>query len=487
METKYYKTRDGKYLKVDYDYCQDSLNPRDPGNQTNLGTMVFAKERNRRNAFGDIQPESFEEFFKNELSEKEAHDFMEGTIEIELPTLEDCQNNEALSRFIAGTEENGYHFDADLFNQNLDAILSVVKDNLGAAVCEDLSGGIPIDEKTGKLTGSYIIDLRTANCNGYMAAENAWVQIRDELSTYLNDLMPRYSLDYKDSIHSYNTLDDLTESQLYEKWAESKLCVIPIDVYEHSGITCRPASVRKTLSVSNDRDDGVIYNNGFIYVDKGNEEILNELKGEARDKDGKVYNTWKAKTPEEVKAWAEGVLEGEIKEYASYLEGSIYDVSIYEFDSKEMEWGEPAVGYNSLITDDVEKYIKENNEYAGEIESEIHPEIMRKIENTPTLDYKKACFEKYVSKIKEVLPEFDGNIKYASSAVSIAMKNSSALEKNALKQYMTESGCDSPEATFKFIEKSVGLKENKKEIRPLSLNDSACIKRHSVKEPERER
>lgn len=468
MTTKYFKTDDGKFLKLDYEYTQESFSPRDPEYQTNLGTMVFPKERNRRYTLGDKQPDSFEDFFKEELSEKEAHDFMEGTIEIELPTLEDCQNNEALSRFVAGTEEIGFHFDVDLFNQELDGILSAVKDNLGASVCEDLSGGIQIDENTGKLTDSYIINLRSANCIGYMSAENAWVQIRDELSTYLSDLLPRYSLNCTDSIHAYNDLDDLTESQLYDKWAETKLSVIPINIFEHSGMTCHESSLRKTLHISNDRDDGAIYNDGFIYVDKDNKEVLNELKGEARDTDGNVYNRWKAKSPEEVKEWAEANLRAEIKEYASYLEGNVYDVSVYEFDPKTMDWGEPVVGYNFLITDDVEKYISEDNEYAGKIKAEIHSEVMKKIENTPTPEFKEACFENFKAKIKEILPEFDGNLQHAARAATIAIKDnpSSKLEKDALTMYMQEKGCNSPESTFKFLEESLGVKNIEKEFNP---------------------
>ena len=475
METKFFKTTDGKYLKLDYDYCNDPFDPRDPEYQTNLGTMVFPKERNRRYTLGDKQPESFDEFFKEELSEKEAHDFMEGTIEIELPTLEDCQNNEALSRFVAGTKEIGFHFDVDLFNQELDGILSAVKDNLGASICEDLYGGIPIDENTGKLTNSYIINLRSANCIGYMAAENAWVQIRDELSTYLSDLLPRHSLNITDSIHAYNDLDDLTESQLYDKWVETKLCVIPINIFEHSGMTCHEASLRKTLHVANDRDDGAIYNDGFIYVDKDNKEVLNELKGEARDKEGNVYNRWKAKTLEETKVWAEGILKGEIKEYANALEGNVYDVSIYELDSATLDWGEPVVGYNSLIVDDVEEYIKNYNEYAGKIVEELLKPEMEVILHTPTSEFKKNIFDNYVSKIKEILPDYDNNVKYAASAASLAMKSGGAtsLEREALNLYLKENDCTDPESTFKFLEESVGIKGKNlaKELNPLSFTD----------------
>ena len=489
METKYFKTTDGKYLKLDYEYCDDPYNPRNPDFQ-NLGTMVFPKDRNSRHIFGDVQPESFEEFFKKELSEAEPHDYMEGSIEFTLPTLEDCQNKEALSRFIAGNEENGYHFDVDLFNQEMDSILSSVKDNLGSSVCEDLTGGIPVDEKTGRLTGSYIIDLRTANCKGYDSAESAYTQIRDELAANLSEITPKNYFNYQDSIHHFNELEEFTESQLYDKWSETKLCVIPINVFEHSGVTCHEASLRKTSRVANDRDDGLIFNDGFIYVDKNNREVLNELKGEARDKDGNLYNKWKAKTPEETKVWAEGVLKEELNEYAKYIEGSIFDVSIYELDDSTLDWGEPVVGYNSLIVDDVEKYIMENNEYAGKIEKEIHPQIMEQILHTPTPEFKKNAFDNYVAKIKEILPDYDNNVKYAASAVSFAMKNggSTALERDALNLYLKDNGCTTPEKTFSFLEDSVGIGEKKlsKETKFLSFHDSSldCVY-SKIKNPNR--
>lgn len=475
METKFFKTTDGKYLKLDYDYCYDPYDPRDPAYQTTLGTMVFPKNKNPRYTFGDVQPESFEDFFKEELSEAEPHEFMEGSIEFSLPTLEDCQKNESLSRFIAGTEESGYHFDVDLFNQEMDSILSSVKDNLGASICEELTGGIPIDEKTGKITDSYIIDLKTANCKDYYGAESAYNQIRDELTYHLSEILPKNFFNYQDSINHFNELDDLTESQLYDKWAETKLCVIPINIFEHSGISCCEASLRKTLHVSNDRDDGAIYNNGFIYVNKNNKEILDQLKGEARDSDGNLYNKWKAKTLEETKVWAEGILKGEIKEYANALEGNVYDVSIYELDSATLDWGEPVVGYNSLIVDDVEEYIKNYNEYAGKIVEELLKPEMEVILHTPTSEFKKNIFDNYVSKIKEILPDYDNNVKYAASAASLAMKSGGAtsLEREALNLFLKENDCTDPESTFKFLEESVGIKGKNlaKELNPLSFRD----------------
>lgn len=40
-------------------------------------------------------------------------------------------------------------------------------------------------------------------------------------------------------------LDKLTDSQLYERWKDSKAAVLPINLYIHSGETCHEASVRK--------------------------------------------------------------------------------------------------------------------------------------------------------------------------------------------------------------------------------------------------
>ena len=484
METKYYRTKDGKYLKLDYDYCNDPYDPREPDYQTKLGTIVFPKNKTPRYTLGDLQPDNFEEFFKDELSEIEPHDYLEGSIEFTIPTLEDCQNNKALSRFIAGTEENGYHFDVDLFNQEMDSILSSIKDTLSSSVCKDLTGGIPVDEKTGRLTDSYIIDLRTANCKGYDSAENAYCQIRDELSNYLNEFVPKNFFNYQDSIHHFNELEDFTESQLYDKWAETKLCVIPINVSEHSGITCYEASLRKTLHVPNDRDDGAIFNDGFIYVNKNNHEVLNELKGEARDSDGNLYNKWKAKTLEEAKVWAERILKAEIKEYANVLEGNVFDVSIYELDESTLDWGEPVVGYNSLFVDNVEKYIMENNEYVGKIEEEISPQMMEQILHTPNSEFKKNVFNNYVAKIKEILPDYDNNLKYAASAASLAMKSggSTPLEREALNLYLKENGCNTAEKTFSFLEDSVGINipTVQKEFDPYYYNNEVGGKQYEI-------
>ncbi len=288
----------------------------------NLGTMVFKKHNH--SSYGDKQVDYFDDFFKEQISSAEPNDFFEGYYEFELPSLEQAQNDEKLSRFIAGTKENEFHFDKDLYSQEMDAILSNIKESFGDEYCDTLTGGILVDEETQKLTNTYRLDLRTVNCFSYGQAEGCLNLIKSKLHSALKDLVMDDEIEDSIRIHHCNELDDLTESHLYDKWAATKFCVIPINLYEHSGVTCHPAVLRKTNRVANDRDDGKIFNDGFIYVDKNNKEVLNELKGEARDSNGKIYNTWKAKTPEEAKEWAEAVLTNEIELYADYLEGEVH-------------------------------------------------------------------------------------------------------------------------------------------------------------------
>lgn len=486
MITKYFKTNDGKFLKLDYDYSQDSFSPRDPRYQTNLGTMVFPKVSNRRYTLGDIQPENFEEFFKDELSDEQK--FMaNGKFTIKLPSVEDAKNNPLLEKFIAGTDSEGYWFDKPFFQQEIESMLSSIYIDDDNDI--NLSAGIPVlENENQRLSNILEIDFEISESEYKESIEEKWQMLKQALAENLNE----YKLDWNYDINKGSNLERMSETELFDKWAETKLCVIPIDIYEHSSMTCHEASLTKTLHASNDRDDGTIYNNGFIYVDKDNEEVLNELKGEARDKDGNVYNKWKPKSLEETKDWAESILRAEIKEYGLYLEGNVYDASVYEFNPKTMDWEEPVVGYNFLITDNVEKYIMENNEYAGKIERKINHEEMKEIEKTPTPEFKKVCFENFKSKILDILPEFDGNPKYAFSAASIALKNNplAALERTALSEYMKEKGCDTEIKLFEFIDKSLGIKakDNSKTIKPIALSfkDSSldCIY-SKIKNPQR--
>ena len=69
METKYYKDKDGKFLKLDYRYNEYPESPLNPNFQTNLGTMICKDMKNY--ALGNVQVKDWEEYFRSELSDDE--------------------------------------------------------------------------------------------------------------------------------------------------------------------------------------------------------------------------------------------------------------------------------------------------------------------------------------------------------------------------------------------------------------------------------
>ncbi len=102
--------------------------------------------------------------------------------------------------------------------------------------------------------------------------------------------------------------------------------VIPLFVYEHSGITMRAGAPVKTLTREDVRSSGRFMGDdagwdtsfvGFIF---DTPETLKETMGD------------KATDEEIIKA-----LEGEVEEYASYLEGEVYYYSIEDEDGEHLD------------------------------------------------------------------------------------------------------------------------------------------------------
>ena len=184
-ESLYFKNNDGVIYHAVLDYDMDAQNPRD---WSNLGKMVF--KNHNRYSLGDEQPEYYNDFFKEQISENEPSNYFEGYFEFELPSLEKIENDENFSRFIAGTKENGFRFDKELYDQEIKAILSNIKEELKDE-CEELNGGIPVDENTNRLTDVYRINLRTINCSDYVPAEYCLNMIKSKLSEGLENLFPK--------------------------------------------------------------------------------------------------------------------------------------------------------------------------------------------------------------------------------------------------------------------------------------------------------
>lgn len=469
-ETLFFKKDNNVYKAI---FGDDSYPDNPRKTVDNLGVMVFPKNRTERYTLGDEQPQSFWDFFKEQLDESLPNDYFEGTIDIDLPSVDEIQNNENLSRFIAGTKESGFYFDKNLFAQELDAVLSNITD-LYSDNIDNLTGGIPVDEKTNRLTNHYSIDLRTSSNKGYTAAENSLYIIKKALSEYLSDVAPANIFNYTDSIQNYNKIEDLTETQLYEKWAATKLCVLPIDIYEHSGLTCHKAPVRKTTKVNNDRDDGIIYNDGFIYIDNNNPEVLEFMKIKDEDKP--------ARTIDDAKKWAELCLTGEIETYASYLEGDTHTFSLEKLNPQTLEWDE-VESFSGIYGSDLNLILEEQG---YKIRENISENKAIELENTPTPEYKKACWNNFIESVKKVMPDFDNKVDYASSAVLYSMKqkyNESSLVLKALNSYMKEMGCTSKDKTLEILNNVLGLNFEKaqiKEFDPFFYNNDKNGKQYEV-------
>lgn len=477
MKTQYFKTKGGKYLKAEYDYTEYAENPRNEKFQTNLGKMVFKEQK--RHTLGDEQFADWKEFLKSELADEEKFKASAKFI-VTLPSVDEAKQNPSLSRFIAGNAELGNWFDAPFFEQMMEEMASSVRENEPDV---DISVGIPLNEKSGELTDKMEITIDCPESDSEYTVESQFQFVFDAISENLQSMR----LDYDYDVNKDSNLERMTEIELFNKWNEGNLVCLPLEVYEHSGITVHAGENGKVLH--DDRSylaDGDITSDGMIFVRKDSWEVQNELKGEAQDKDGVVYNKWTPKTIEEAKTWAENVLRNEVKEYANYLEGQVYDLTMSEFNPATLDW-DFSEGFNNLIVDDVESFVKDN--YRKEELSEIHSRTMEEIKNSITPEFKKASFDNYVSKIKEILPEFDGDIRFASKAATFALKEktNSELERKALAEYMAEKGCVNAETTFNFLKESVGagiIKE--KELPPLSFDNPnlECFF-SKIKNPER--
>lgn len=448
---------------VDENYPE---NPRNENVQTNLGTMVFAE--NGRYDLGDEQVDDFSDFFKTQLSEKDFPSYTDGSIIFDFPDVEDAKKDPRLVKFVAGSEEYGYRFDKEFFAQEMDYALSNIRDDLGADICEELDGGIPL-HTDGSFENWYTINFKTPyGKTDYSEIKNA---IEEELSKYGLKIT---------SIHpeEINQLEDLSEKELYKKWAETKACVIPLSLYEHSELTVHTSGEKYDVS-------GEIANSGFIYIDKDNPEFLNELKGEARDRDGTVYNKWTPKTEEEAKKWAEGVLKGEIEDYAAYLEGNVHDIRISYFDKEKMEW----------INNDYEGMIygssleKNLSEHGFDTSNKLTSTQLFTLENSVNPEFKDAVGKEYIEAVKKELADFDNNPKLAATSVSKqwAAKedvnvetydrvNRWSLKKQALNEYLKDNGCDSPEKIFSFLAEKVGAKKVEHNLEPLNVPSQVLSK-----------
>lgn len=413
METQFFKTDDGIYHKIESDYDRDPLHPRKDFD--NLGKMVFKKQS--RYSLGDIQTDEFAEFFEDELKEIDSDNCLGGCIRGVFPYND---NN-----YIVGNNEIGYRFDKENFLQDVEASLNnLCSENND--MFEQVTCGIPLTSSN-NYSEHIKIDFEIKNPFLYKTAVEK-----------INEVLSEYNL------------EELTEKQLFDLWAEKQFFVLPINIFEfeHSNIALHPGTLNtRTEKWLDGSFIEEITNSGFIYVPKDNKEVQEYLKEHSE---------------EETKQWLENIFNGEIELYSQYVNGEVYTITDSVFNPKTLNWDkeqEVFSYYGSEIG-----YIK-NNLGSGKY---ISQNEIQKLENTITPEFIKATGEKFFSEIQECLSDFDGNLLYAQKSVFIAWNRESKTELfpnenklKALSQFLKDNGCDSPEKTIVFLEKNIKPSQQK--------------------------
>ena len=488
METKYFKTKrpdaeEETVMRARFDYTEYAENPRNPNFRDTLGTIVMKPWNSRTAAgLGDVQTNDWREYFVDSLG-IEGNTYTEVSVKVKIPSVEEARKSEKLLRYVAGNDEFGYRFDKELLVQDVEADISGIRER-NDSLLDDIDAGIEIDENNQTLKDELFVSFRTSGEKNYSSGDEQYDEDRtaQEIENEVTSFFDELGLEWNEKSTSHNTLDDMTDYELFNKWNEKNLVCLPISAYEHSGITLGVGEdgkvshekVHEKYQFGGSYDNDEIKEDGFIFVEKDNQEVLNELKGEARDSDGNVYNKWQPKTLEETKEWAKGILKDEFDEYNNYVEGSVYDVTLDRLNPDTLEW-ENIEQVSNLCEDNLDSWLSGWVSSDGILLSKfITEEEANRIAHTITPKFKDAQWNRFLDEVRKELPNFDGKAEYASAAVLYAMgKNgSSNLEKEALRQVMAEKGFDSKEKTVELLNRELGLSEKNMELKPLmSLKD----------------
>lgn len=462
-ETLYFKS--GKnYVKAEWEYDNYPENPQQ--DRENIGKMVFFKNRN--GDFGDEQVDNWREFFINQLTDYNPFSNYKGEVKFKIPSAEEAAGNPRLEKYLTSDGR----FDKELFNQDVKSSLDSAERELRgdtelAVFGVNISGGIPLLKDRQTLSGEYSVGFETEIFPEY--GNYSWMLDRtvDAIGKALEE-----NFGIKESQRSVdwnleNSFKGLSESEIYEKWAQTKAAVVPIDLYIHSETTIHEASLRKSpFGLDLENDDGYIYNDGFAYIDKDNKEYRRLLA--------------EGKSEKDAREWAEQNLHGEIQDYANYLEGDIHTLAVSYFNPKTNEWeqGEMETG---ILGGTLEQALKERGTSIDEI---LAKNTVFNLENSVNPEFKKETVRMYIDDVRKNLPDFHNSLEAAAVSVSKQWKakadvnveatdrlNRWEMRKRALKEYFKENGIDSAEKTFAFLAKETGFKEKNPNLPPLSIKD----------------
>lgn len=235
--------------------------------------------------------------------------------------------------------------------------------------------------------------------------------------------------------------------QLFDLWKKDLCAAVPIYHYNREN---KGEFIRETGKW--DKDDPIA---GVMYVDWDDPQLNWHI-----DHEGKKI----------AQEWAEQKMRDEIYKYNCYLNKQAYKVTVSVFNKYEMRWGDKPNVYDNTYPNHFVPYQDPEAQvmrdallktgFWPETYNEISAEEAHKIETTLSPECKQVTGERFIEDIKEALPQFGGDIRYAQKAVAMAYRRSDKkMQLAALGAYLKENGCTTEEKTMAFLSEKVGAKE----------------------------
>jgi len=251
----------------------------------------------------------------------------------------------------------------------------------------------------------------------------------------------KYNLgDIQDDFYDFmnkevGTDEDLSDSELFKKWKDSKYMVLPLNLYDHSGLSM-------SIGFGRGWDNGVV---GYIFVDKDNKELLDYQKTHSED---------------ETKNWVSENLQSEVKTYDNYLCGDIYYAKSEKFDKGTREWTDfDSVG--GIFPNNDLNYYEQKEEIARNV---VNPQkFITKNEAEKLLDKnlpqnEKAVFDKFISDVNCVLPDFENHYGHSLVFVKKTMqKEGKENHFSLISDFLKKVGCIDEKTTEIYLKEKSNL------------------------------
>lgn len=457
-----YFESNGEYYKAEWSDSEGYYDPRDPvhGFKPTGHLILHKNDYISGSAPGDETIDDWYDWFRKELREDIRPLHLEGEISASIPSFDELMSNSLVRKqFLAGSEETGYHFDKEFFEQTIDSILdSIFQENEGDLV--SLSGGF-ICDKDGKLTDDFRIDFKTAEFE--IADKERLDQIKDILWDAVSENLNEYGLRCHLYLEEKNTLSDLDIHELYQKWAENKI-VKGVTIRDHSQQNCYASDADDNFSKVHHRDWDETPA-GFDYIDKNSKPFQELLE---------------THTEAEAVQIAEGWLIAEIELLSCALEGNVHDFDISVFDKSTLQWIlHEDEGLSDIYGKSLIEVLPEQGYPVDKELSDFEVIALEVNYNLP--EFKNAAAEEYFSLIKENLALSGNNVgKAAKIAMKLWQERGNAghtdLKIKAWSEYLSDN--EIFENNFvEFLEEKCGIE---KSLPPMSFTSEKLEAVYSV-------